>query len=174
MRDDTVRARTGRDWSEWTGILDAVDAASWEHRRIAEHLHAQQGVPQWWAQMVAVGYERIRGLRQSGQRRDGSHEFGKSRTLPVPIATLYRAWSDPRRRKRWLHDVAYTTRKATPEKIVRLRWPDGTHVELYFQAKGDAKSQITVQHRGFASKADAEPMKAFWQARLDTLTELFA
>ena len=54
------------------------------HREIAkwvEDQHPQVGG--WWRQSVAVGYERIRGLRAVGQGRDGCYTAGKSRTLPV-------------------------------------------------------------------------------------------
>ena len=172
MSDATVKAKTGRTWPEWTRVLDTVDAISWPHGRIAEYVNTEHNVPGWWAQTVTVGYERIRGLRQPGQRRDGTHEASKSRTLAVPLDVLYRAWSDTRQRKRWLADVAYTVRKATPEKSVRLRWPDGSNAEIYFLAKGEVKSQITVQHRGLTSKAEADAMKAFWQGRLDGLATL--
>ena len=42
------------------------------HRQIAEYV-SSQGTPDWWSQMVTVGYERIRGLREKGQRRDGGY-----------------------------------------------------------------------------------------------------
>ena len=174
MSNETVKAKTGRTWPEWTRVLDAVDAAAWPHRRIAEYVNTGHAVPQWWAQTVTVGYERIRGLRQTGQRRDGSHEASKSRTIAVPIDVLYRAWSDTRKRKRWLADVAFTVRKATPEKSVRLGWPDGSNAEIYFLAKSEAKSQIAVQHRGLTSKSDADAMKAFWTERLDALAALLS
>ncbi len=172
MSDATVRSKTGHAWKHWAGVLDAVDAAEWPHGKIASHLSTQHAVPDWWAQMVTVGYERIRGIRQIGQRRDGTRDVGKSRTLPVPIASLYRAWSNARTRKRWLPDTGVTVTKANPEKSVRLRWPDGTRVQIYFVPKGEGKSQIVVQHTGLGSKEDADAMKALWQTRLDALAAI--
>jgi uncharacterized protein YndB with AHSA1/START domain len=128
-------------------------------------------VPRWWAQTITVGYERIRGLRAIGQRRDGTREISRSRTVPVPIGDLYMAWSNARTRKRWLPDTI-TVRKVNPEKTVRLRWADDTPVEIYFASKGEARSQIVVQHRGLASKEDADHMKALWSERLDALVSL--
>jgi hypothetical protein len=49
-------------------------------------------IPGWWSQTVAVGYERIKGLRAIGQRMDGSFEASKSRTFAVPLARLYGAF----------------------------------------------------------------------------------
>jgi len=169
MSDDVVRARTGKGWSEWTAALDAVGAAAKPHREIAQHLHDVHGTPRWWTQMIAVGYERIRGLREVGQRRGGGYEASKSKTFAVPLARLYRAFGSARARARWLAGVEPVVRKATPEKTMRLTWQDGTSVEVYFAAKGPAKSQVAIQHRKLATKADSERMKAFWAERLGAL-----
>jgi len=169
MSDDAVRARTGKGWSEWTAALDAVGAALKPHREIARHLHDVHGVPRWWSQMVTVGYERIRGLREMGQRRGGGYEASKSKTFAVPLTRLYRAFAAPRERARWLAGFDPVVRKATPEKTMRWAWQDGTSVELAFVAKGPAKSQVAIQHRKLAAKADAERMKELWAERLGAL-----
>jgi len=174
MSDDAVRAKTGRNWHEWVRVLDAAGAASMSHRDIATYLYDEQQVPGWWAQMVTVGYERIRGLRDIGQRRGGSYEAGKSKTLPVPVAELYRACSNARKRAQWLPDTKLVVRKATPEKTMRITWADGTAVEMYFIAKGEAKSQLAVQHRKLPTRAAADEMKSYWGARLDALAGLLA
>jgi uncharacterized protein YndB with AHSA1/START domain len=174
MSDDAVRAKTGRNWQEWVRVLDAAGAASMPHREIATYLSDEQQVPGWWAQMVTVGYERIRGLRDIGQRRGGSYEAGKSKTLPVPLAELYRACSNARKRVQWLPNTKLVVRKATPERTMRITWADGTAVEMYFIAKGEAKSQLTVQHRKLPTRAAADEMKSYWGARLDALAGLLA
>lgn len=174
MSDDAVRAKTGRDWAGWVAVLDAAGAASRPHAEIAAHLYDEHGVPGWWAQMVTVGYERIRGLRDVGQRRGGAYEASKSKTVPVPVARLYRACTDPAERERWLPGIALTVRTAVPGKSMRVTWPDGTSVQLYFQAKGEAKGQIAIQHAKLASRADVEARKAFWAERLDRLAETLA
>jgi len=174
VSDETVREKTGRTWREWVRVLDAIDAASKPHREIAAHVHEAHGIPGWWAQTVTVGYERIRGLRDVGQRRGGGYELTKSKTLPVPLARLYRAFSSPAARRRWLPGDRVTVKKATPGKSMRLLWEDGTPVEVYFTAKGDLKSQVALQHRALATKEDAAGMKAFWAERLASLAEAVA
>ena len=93
MSDRVVSAKTGRTWEEWVRLLDARGARSMIHRDIARYLNEEQGVAGWWAQTVTVGYERIRGLRDIGQRRSGEYEAGKSRTFRVPLSTLFRAFT---------------------------------------------------------------------------------
>lgn len=172
MSDAAVRAKTGRTWKQWVRALDAEDAAGKPHREIADLLSERFGVPDWWSQMVTVGYERIRGLRDVGQRRGGAYEASKSKTVPVSVAKLYRAWSDKRSRERWLPGAKLAVRTATRHKSMRITWEDGSSVEVYFTAKGKDKSQVAVQHRKLGRKADAEARKSFWGERLKVLAEV--
>lgn len=174
MADATIATKTGRTWSEWVAVLDAAGAAAMSHRDIARLVHERMGVPGWWSQAVTVGYERIRGLRDVGQRRSGGYEVNKSKTCAAPVAVLFRAVATTRNRNRWLPDVALTIRTATAEKSMRVTWPDGTDVHLYFIAKGADRSQITVQHGKLSSRAEAERMREYWGERLTVLATLLA
>lgn len=174
MSDDAVRAKTGRTWAQWVEALDALGAAQMPHRDIAERVHADWEIPGWWAQTVTVGYERIRGLRDVGQRRDGGYETHKSKTFPVPVQKLYRAFSDSRTRRRWLGDEALVIRTATSPKSMRITWSDGTHVDLWFTPKGESKSQVAIQHRNLASKQAATGFRLYWTERVAALEALLA
>ena len=171
MSDAAVKAKTGCTWERWVRSLDHYGAADLSHRDIAKLIREKYKTTSWWSQMVAVGYERIRGLRERGQRRDGAYEAGKTRTLPVSVSRLYRGFSDGRLRKRWLPHP-FTIRAARRDKSMRLRWPDGTLVQVGFIRKGARKSQVAVRHTGLATKAAASKLKAFWDERLETLATL--
>ena len=174
MSDEAVHAKTGHSWSEWVRILDAIDAHTLPHSEIATHVNEVHGVSGWWSQAVTVGYERIRGLRDIGQRRGGAYEASKSRTFPVPVAKLCAAFATAKTRARWLPGIDLTVRKATPDKSMRITWPDSSSVEVWFTSKSVAKSQVAVQHRKLASKADVQRMKDFWSERLDALAEILS
>jgi hypothetical protein len=169
MRNDAVAAKTGRTWEEWLRVLDADGAAAMPHRDIAALIHDKHGVGSWWTQMVTVGYERMKGLRDRGQRRGGAYEAGKSRTFNVPLNSLFDAWADEATRRRWLVGVQPTVRTATARKSVRLQWPDGTIVVVGFTAKGDAKSAVAVVHTKLRDKSAADRARKDWADRLDTL-----
>jgi uncharacterized protein YndB with AHSA1/START domain len=141
------------------------------HKEIAQHIHDKYDISGWWAQMVTVGYERIKGLRDVGQRRGGTYDANKSKTFPVEVARLYRAFSVARTRSRWLPGVKLVVTSATPSKSMRIKWDDGTAVEANFTDKGQ-KSQVALQHRKLPSKAEAEKRKAFWGDRLEALKEI--
>ena len=168
MSDDKVAAKTGRTWQQWTRVLDSDKASTLKHRDIAVLVSQKYGAPDWWAQMVTVGYERIKGLRDRGQRRDGGYEAGKSRTFNVPVTALFGAWSDTSARKRWL-DIEPVVRTATPHKAMRLQWPDGTIAIVGFLPKGTAKSAVSVVHTKLKDKAATAKAKAYWSDRLDAL-----
>jgi hypothetical protein len=169
MSDAAIKAKTGCDWASWVFVLDYNKAHTWSHREIAEFVQEKYQVPDWWTQAVTVGYERIKGLRDIGQRRDGEYEANRSKTVPVPVRTLYRAFADGRVRKRWLPDVKLTVRKATPDKSVRITWPDDTSVEVWLTAKGTGKASVAVAHRKLATKEEALRLKEWWGERLETM-----
>src|SRR5262245_33211937 len=110
MTDGAVAAKTGRTWRQWVDALDADGAASMTHRDIAAMVHGKHLVGDWWAQTVTVGYERIKGLRERGQRRNGTYEASKSRTYDVPVSTLFNQWADDKARRDWLGSVKAAVR----------------------------------------------------------------
>jgi hypothetical protein len=172
MSDATIAAKTGCNWDRWVRALDHVRAHEWSHRAIAAYVHEKYEVPGWWTQAVTTGYERIKGLRAIGQRRDGDYEASKSKVFAVPVGRVYRAFHDARTRRRWLPDVKLAVRTTTRDKTMRVTWPDGTSVEVYFVPKGAAKSQVAVQHRKLPDRAAADRMKAYWAERLGALQQI--
>ena len=168
MSDAALKTKTGCAWDRWVYALDKVGAHAWPHREIAEYVHAKYKVPGWWSQTVTVGYERIKGLRAKGQRRDGGFEANKSRTYAVPVSRLYRAWRDGRTRRRWLPE-GVSIRTAVTNRSMRIGWRDGTTVALWFTAKGRTKSAVAVGHLRLPDRAAADGARAFWGAKLDAL-----
>jgi uncharacterized protein YndB with AHSA1/START domain len=173
MSDEAVRTKTGCTWERWVKALDAIDAMNMSHREIARHVYERYEISAWWAQTVTVGYERIRGLREIGQRRSGEFEANKSKTFAVPIGRLYRAFSHKPTRQRWL-PADLKIRTSTRNKSMRFTWEDGTSAEAYFTEKTTSKSLVAIQHRRLPSKAAAKKMKEYWAARLAVLAEVLS
>lgn len=171
MKDAAVEAKTGKAWLQWVSVLDAAGARDMSHREIAAHLAKVEGLPGWWTQMVAVGYERITGLREPGQRRGataGSYATSKTRTFPVSVAALFRAFRQPRQRAKWLDGAAFAVRTAKPSRSMRARL-DGRLVILMFHGKGPEKSVVSIEHTELPTKAARDAAKRFWTERLDAL-----
>ena len=90
--DDKMFAATGRTPDDWFALLDAAAATKWTHTQIAAWLRNEHSVPRWWNQAVTVRYEQARGMRDPGQKADGTYTAVGTRTVPLdPGAALERA-----------------------------------------------------------------------------------
>jgi hypothetical protein len=170
MSDAAIKEKTGCDWEMWVKALDYSRAYELSHREIARLVKEKYDTPSWWTQMVTVGYERIKGLRERGQQRSGTFTMNRSRTFDVDVETLYDAWSDGRRRRRWLGETGVKVRTTTPPKSMRLQMPDGAIVVVGFYAKGASKSSVALEQARIPDRETADGMKQRWSERLDALS----
>jgi hypothetical protein len=171
MSDAVVRARTGRDWEGWFGLLDRQEADKLAHREIAQILARRHRLPEWWAQMVTVEYERARGARARHQGPDG-FSVAISRTLSTRLPHLYQVTARAGQRRRWFPAGAFEPSSHTKDKYFRGRWKQGRRIDIGFYARGRDKSQIAVQVSRLASKGEVEPVRASWKAALRRLQSL--
>ncbi len=171
ISDEAVRAKTGRGWKEWFALMDKIGARKMAHKDIAEHLYNNHKISGWWSQMVTVGYEQARGMREKHQKPEG-YEISVSRTLEVPISKVYKAWQNDETRNKWLGEDGLGIRKANANKSMRITWVDQkTSLEVNFYSKGPAKSQVVVQHSKLPNSKAAAAMKNYWSKNLDRLKE---
>jgi hypothetical protein len=67
-------------------------------------------------------------------------------------------------------DGPLVVRKATCNKSMRITWCDKkTSIEANFYAKGNAKTQVTVQHSKLLDAKRGEQMKKYWGKTLNRL-----
>jgi hypothetical protein len=167
-----LRAATGKDWGEWFALLDAAGAAarSLDHAKIWEL--AMQALPPsagWWGQMVSVGYERARGLREKHESSSGDFQATFSRTLPVPLFAAFAAWADEALRGNWLDAPGLDVTKINAGRNIRARWPDGRLLDIRFDATGPDTCRIVVDTMKLADAGAVQEAKVFWQGQLDRL-----
>ena len=171
---DAVKASTGKTWDQWCKILDKAGARMMDHKEIALLLQKQLGLTHWWSQMVAVGYENERGIRQDqrGAPCGSRHEVTVSKVVIAPREAVWAAWQDPAARARWLPDVKFEVSKTVPHKILHLDWPGETHVAVrLYERRG--KTRVVVSHAQ-VPESDAERLKDYWSAALDRLKAIVA
>jgi hypothetical protein len=173
MSDAALKAKTGCTWEKWVKSLDHNGAREMTHAQIAEIATKKYKAGPWWGQMIAVGYERIRGLRTRGQQRNGTFQVSKSRTFGVPVDVLFDAWNDAATRKKWLTE-SVKVRKATKPKSIRFDVPGEGIVPVMFLAKGKDKSVAAVEVVKLASKEEAARVKDEWGVRFDALAKVLA
>jgi hypothetical protein len=170
--DEALRTATGKDWSEWLAVLDAAGAmkTGLDHERIWDL--AMQSLPEkagWWGQMISVGYERARGLREKHESCNGEFQATLSKTFPVPLFAAFAAWADAHLRGQWLDAPELSFTKLNVGKNIRARWPDGARLDIRFNATGPDKCQIVVDTMKLDDNAAVQRAKAFWQAQFERL-----
>jgi hypothetical protein len=172
MSDESVKERTGKVWAEWFKILDRAGAKKWPHKEIAMYLHKEKKVGEWWCQMVAVGYEHERGLREKFQNCAGEFSANASRTLAAPLTRIFNSWTDEKLRGRWLPGAKMVITSATPGKSLRAKWDMTGRLSVYFYSKGAGKTQLAVDHMKLASSKESLKMKSYWSNALDRLEKM--
>lgn len=161
---------TGREREDWFAVLDDWGAPGRPYREIADWLTGQHGLSDWWAQKLIVEYEQERGLRPPGIRPDGTFSVGTSITVAVPVDRLYRVIVDAELRKEWLPDARMRERGAREARAARFDWDDGgTRLNATFEARGDARSSVAIEHVRIPDAATAEELKTYWRERLAAL-----
>ncbi len=172
ISSEAVRAKTGKGWAEWFAILDGAGAPKLSHTEIAAYLHQKRKVPGWWCQMVAVGYEQARGLREKHETAMG-YQASVSKTISAPLGKLFEAWKDDKIRSRWLSRAPMTIHKTTTNKSIRVAW-NGTisNMDVRFYVKGKGKSQVVVDQTKLKNSSEVTRMKNYWGERLGVLKTL--
>lgn len=119
----------------------------------------------------AHGSPRAEREAKAGPPVEGYRAYG-SKTVNAPVSRLFQAWTDDAARGGWLGEGKLTIRGTTENRSLRARWEDGTPVDVRFTAKGDAKSEVSVDHRQIAAESEAGALKAGWKAALGRLAEV--
>lgn len=170
VSDDKVAQATGRGYDEWFALLDSWQATTRTHTDIAAHLVQEHGVQDWYAQTVTVAYEQERGLRVPGQKKDG-FATSASKTVDVPVERLFEAFADPTLRQEWLGVVAHE-RTAKAGKRFTADLPEDTRIAATFQAKGQGKSLVGIEHTRIGGPERAAAWKGDWRRWLGDLKKL--
>lgn len=169
---DAVARATGKAWDQWLALLDRAGAASMPHKAIAKLLAERYAVPPWWSQMITVGYEQARGLREAWQQADG-YSANVTRTMGAGIDRLYGAWADPALRSLWLGAAPVVVTRSKDGRSMALAWTaGGSRVEVNFTPQGERKSKVSVQHGRLADREAVLEKKGFWAEALGRLRQL--
>jgi len=172
VSDDAVKAKTGKKWDEWFKMLDKAGARMMDHREIAHLVETEYNLTPWWSQLLTVGYEQERGIRQKHQR-GARFEVDRSKTVAVPLEVAWAAWHDEAILARWLPGAAFQVAKTTPNKILHLDWPDKTHVVVTF-SENAGKTKVVISHERLHSYDEVERLQGFWSGALERFKDAVA
>lgn len=184
ISDEAVEEATGRDWDAWFALLDDSGASDRDHTGIAAHLRDEMDVSPWWAQTVAVHYERARGLREVGEASTGGYQVSAQRTLEGPAVEVWRALLD---HAVWgggaggtvaeegkvfedAHGAKVEVRTVADGERLRLwRTPPGgprSVLEVRLTGKGEGRTVVVFAEEDLPSKEAREEARARWKAAL--------
>jgi hypothetical protein len=118
MRDEKVKAATGKKWSQWFALLDKAGSRKKSHTEIARWVFdkylGKKGATTnvatsggWWSQMVTVEYERARGLREKNQN-DMGYMVAVHKTFDFSKQEFVKRW------KKLLQEPGVKARKLVP------------------------------------------------------------
>ena len=169
-----MKAATGRGWRGWFSILNRMNANALPHKDVAKRLKDEYGAPSWWAQMIAVEYERARGGRKQNERAGGTYAVNVTKVMPVSLSTLFAKATAAEAPKAWFPPGAFEVTSKTSDKYWRGKWKKDRRLEFGFYAKGDGKSQIMLEISKLPAEADVEKERAAWKKAMEKLARLVA
>lgn len=173
MTDAGIAAKTGHGWDYWFAALDKAGAAKLDHHAIASLLDTKFKAGPWWGQMIAVSYERARGIRAMNQKCSGEFSVSVSKVMPAGLAVLFRAVSHDH--KAWFPKGRFEKSSETKDKYFRGAWgTGGARLEIGFTAKGPGKAQIVVQVNKLDGSDAVEAERVRWKAALAKLEAILS
>lgn len=173
--DASVLAATGRDWNAWCDLIDEAHIDPRDHPALVafarDHMGPEAGDKiGWWSQGVAVGYERITGVRARNQMADGTYTATRSRTLTVDVDRLRALLLDDDARTDLFPDHETSLRSRPSSKALRVAIGDG--VALFsMDALPDGRIRLTVTHEKLPTPEDVTLWKHYWGEWLEAVAE---
>jgi hypothetical protein len=168
VNDESIRAATGRGWDEWCDLIDAWPGHNDGHTAIAKFVDEELGLGGWWGQGVAVGYERITGLRLPHQMADGTFTASKSRTTDLDIGALRELLLDTDARADLFPGVITELRSKPTAKVLRIVVGPGI-AAFYLDPAKDGRTKVTIAHEKLPTFELVEEWKFYWSDWLDAI-----
>ena len=172
MTDAGIVAKTGKGWDYWFAALDKAGAAKLDHKGITALLDKKFKPGPWWGQMIAVSYERARGIRAMNQKCDGEFSVSVTKVMPVDLSRLFDVVTDEKSRKKWFPPGAFEETSKTKDKYWRFKWKKDARVSAGFYAKGAGKAQIAMDIGKLPDSDAVESERAAWKKALEKLEGL--
>lgn len=168
--NEALTGATGRGWNEWREIIDHWGGRQSEHGPMVEYLTREHRVDGWWAQTIAVGYERITGLRLPYQQPDGTFTAGKTKTVSVNADELRAMLYDDGSRADLFPGLETELRSSPTTKVPRIGIGPGV-AQIAIQPKDDGRVTVTIAHEKLPAPESVDDWKRYWSEWLDAIDE---
>lgn len=191
MADADVKAATGKAWEDWFRLLDTAGGTAPGRRAITDSLMKEHGLEAWWAQTIAVEYERARSVHEKDGRPKG-YSICVTKTIAATPERIFDAFGDSTLMETWMgkgakadfkEGGAFSTAdgnrgrytKLSRPKTLRVVWEDhdpamASTVELKLTPTG-AKCGLVLNHERIQTRAHADGLRAAWISAIEKLKQ---
>lgn len=169
ISDKALEKATGAVWQTWFERLESINARNLTHKDIATRLVSDFDVPGWWAQSLAVRYEKAIGRRATGQNIDGSFSTSVSKTIDGSMDGVLQWWLQKVDDQTEFNNVAVVTSSVTQTekwRNYRVALADGSRVIVGIYAKTPTKAGFSLQHEKLGSAEAAAAWRSYWKTLL--------
>jgi len=98
-----------------------------------------------------------------------------SKVVAAPVAAVLAAWTEPRRRGRWLAGVQITVRAVQAPGAIQLTCDDdATDIAVRLAPRGRDRCAVTVHHTRLASAQMVAERRHCWKEMLRGLQQYLA
>ena len=189
MSDADAKTATGKSFEDWFRVLDKAGGPSAGRRALTEHLMKDHALVAWWAQTLAVEYERARAVHEKDGRPKG-YSICVTKTIVAPPDRMFDAFGDATLMSDWLgkgakadfkEGGAFSTAdgnrgrytKVARPKTLRMAWDDddaaaASTVEIKLTPNG-SKCGLVLNHERIQTRAEADGLRAAWGAAIEKL-----
>lgn len=170
INTQSIEKATGTSWEEWRAFLDENGAAEGDHNAIVKAALDYKPISSWWAQSVAVAYEQSIGRRKPGQSSDGLFGANASRTVASSRRSAFTSWCKLISALNQIDGQSVKEPPTTSETPKRFYWrckfADGSTAAVSFEAKGENKVLIAIEHKKLRLESDIADRKRAWAGLL--------
>jgi uncharacterized protein YndB with AHSA1/START domain len=182
LADADVRKRTGKTLDDWYRRLDASGVAGTGRRAATEHLMTEHELDAWWAQTIAVEYERARGQKERDGRPKG-YSICVTKSITALPEAVFDSFGRAEMLSQWRGQAtsdfrekgAFRTEdgergefvKLARPKTLRFTWSSEaiaeslSLVELKLTPKGNGTA-LVLNHERIQSRALADGLREAW------------
>jgi hypothetical protein len=156
---------TGRTGSSFSTPPHA-SCRTLSHGQIVAKIEEVPNVSGWWAQSIAVAYERHIGRRLPGQSSDGTFSATLSRTFAGGFSEALSHWIEVMGSESKIAGRDLSAAPATSDTRSGLNWrcklDDGSRVAVNFLVTKPNKTRAGLQHDGLSVPDEIDKVKACW------------
>ena len=184
MTEAAVKSATSKSFEDWFRELDRTGGPGPGRRAITERLMTDNGLVAWWAQTIAVEYERARAVHEKDGRPKG-YSICVTKTIVAPPDRVFDAFGAAELLEaKLVEGGTFATpdgnrgsfTKVARPKTLRFTWEDrdpklASTVEVKLTPSGP-KTGLVLNHERIQTRPHADGLRAAWIETIGKLKQM--